>query len=143
MAQLNNFVRYGTVPGSGIYGTIPRSAQMVPRYGTYSARPKNRSCKNPIPKEFWNNEHAESRLALLYVNCYRQAESRLLIIPKFFGPEILEFCPRSNQRKNWNFVRSSPRELRTLIFLGKVMRFAQYTRVFQNSLGFAVRSSSA
>ena len=79
VAQLNNLVRYGTVPGSGIYGTIPRSAEMVPRYGTYSARPKNRSCKHPIPKEFWNNEHAESRLALLYVNCYRQAESRLLI----------------------------------------------------------------
>jgi len=76
---------------------------MVPRYGTYSARPKNRSCKHPIPKEFWNNEHAESRLALLYVNCYRQAESRLLIIPKFFGPEILEFCPRSNQRKKLEF----------------------------------------
>ena len=103
VVQVNNLVRYGTVPGSGIYGTIPRSAQMVPRYGTYSARPKNRSCKHPIPKEFWNNEHAESRLALLYVNCYRQAESRLLIIPKFFGPEILEFCPRSNQRKNLEF----------------------------------------
>ena len=103
VAQLNYLVRYGTVPGSGIYGTIPRSAQMVPRYGTYSARPKNRSCKHPIPKEFWNNEHAESRLAILYLNCYRQAESRLLIIPKFFGPEILEFCPRSNQRKKLEF----------------------------------------
>jgi hypothetical protein len=25
------------------------------------------------------------------------------IIPKFFGPEILEFCPRSNQRKKLEF----------------------------------------
>ena len=126
VAQLNNLVRYGTVPGSGIYGTIPRSTQMVPRYGTYSARPKNRSCKHPIPKEFWNNEHAESRLALLYVNCYRQAESRLLIIfQNSLDLRFWNFALGQISAKNWNFVRSSPRELRTLIFLGKVMRFAR------------------
>ena len=64
---------------------------------------KSLAGKHPIPKEFWNNGHAGSRLALSYLNCYGQAESRMPIIPKFFGPEILEFCPRSNQRKNLEF----------------------------------------
>ena len=64
---------------------------------------KSLAGKHPIPKEFWNNGHAGSRLALSYLNCYGQAESRMPIIPKFFGPEILEFCPRSNQRKKMEF----------------------------------------
>ena len=80
----SSIIWFGTVrylgPGfTVLYPEVPRWYHGT-RYGTYSARPKNRSCKHPIPKEFWNNEHAESRLALLYVNCYRQAESRLLII---------------------------------------------------------------
>ena len=64
---------------------------------------KSLAGKHPITKEFWNNGHVGSRLALSYLNCYGQAESRMPIIPKFFGPEILEFCPRSNQRKNLEF----------------------------------------
>ena len=40
---------------------------------------KSLAGKHPIPKEFWNNGHAGSRLALLYLNCYGQAESRMPI----------------------------------------------------------------
>ena len=94
MVQFNNLVRYGTVPGSGIYGT---STQKYPdgttvRYIQRKAK-KSLAGMHPIPKEFWENEHAESRLALLYVNCYSQAESRLLIFLKFFRPEVFGFLP--------------------------------------------------
>ena len=90
VAHFNNLVRYGTVPGSGIYGTIPRSTQMVPYHGTVHTAQgqKIAPASTRFPKNF---------------GIMSMRNRAWLFIPKFFGPEILEFCPRSNQRKKLEF----------------------------------------
>ena len=98
--------------GPGFTVLVPRSTA-VPRISDgatvrYIQREAKKSLAgmHPIPKEFWENEHVDSRLALLYVNCHTAVARRNRACS--FSQNSLDlrfwiFCPRSNQRKKLGF----------------------------------------